>query len=65
MAVPVAERDSGQGRPALDGRDTRHLYDAAVSALLADGCEPTIEAIAERLDRSPRTVRGWKQRFGL
>jgi uncharacterized protein YjcR len=32
---------------------------------MAAGREPTIEAIAERLDRSPRTVRAWKQRFDL
>jgi hypothetical protein len=65
MAVPAADHDTGPGRPALDGRDVRHLYDSAVSALLATGREPTVEAIAEKLDRSPRTVRGWKTRFGL
>jgi hypothetical protein len=65
MAVPAAERDGGQGRPALEPRDVRLAYDDAVSTLLASGHEPTIDAIAEKLDRSPRTVRAWKQRFGL
>ena len=62
MVVPVAERDGGPGRPALEGRDIRLAYDAARSAL---GPDATIEAIAEKLDRSPRTVRAWKVRFGL
>ena len=65
QAVPVADRDAGQGRPALDAREVRLLMDRAVSGLLAAGREPTIEAIAEALDRSPRTIRGWKQRFGV
>lgn len=65
LAVPAADRDSGSGRPALDGREVRHVYDAARAELVAEGREPTIEAIAARIDRSPRTVRAWKQRFGL
>ena len=65
MAVPAADHDSGSGRPALDGREVRLAYDAAREDLLRGGHEATIEAIAEKLDRSPRTVRAWKQRFAL
>lgn len=65
MATPAADHDGGQGRPALDGRDVRQAYDEAVSALVNSGHEATIDAIAEKLDRSPRTVRAWKARFGL
>jgi len=65
MAVPAADHDGGQGRPSLDARDTRALYDSAVTAILASGHEASIDAIAEKLDRSPRTVRAWKARFGL
>lgn len=64
-AVPAADHDQDAGRPALNGREVRLAYDAARAELTAAGREPTIEAIAERLDRSPRTVRSWKQRFGL
>jgi hypothetical protein len=62
MAIPAADHDTGSGRPALDARAIRLAYDAARAAL---GPDATIEAIAERLDRSPRTVRAWKQRFAL
>jgi hypothetical protein len=64
-APPAADRDAEQGRPALEPRAIRQRYDDARAALVAAGHEPSIEAIAERLDRSPRTVRSWKQRFGL
>ena len=64
-APPSADHDPDQGRPALEPREVRARYDEARAALVAAGREPTIEAIAERLDRSPRTVRAWKQRFGL
>jgi transposase len=60
--VPAADHDAGQGRPSLDAREIRAAYDEAVAAL---GHDATIDSIAERLDRSPRTVRAWKQRFGL
>ena len=63
MAVPAADHDAGEGRPSLDPREIRARYDAARAALVAAGREATIEAIAERLDRSPRTVRTWKARF--
>jgi transposase len=62
MAIPAADHDTGSGRPALDARGIRLAYDAARSAL---GPNATIEAIAEKLDRSPRTVRAWKARFDL
>jgi len=65
VAAPAADRDPNAGRPALDGRDIRRMYDTARSELAAEGRDPTIEAIAARLGRSPRTVRAWKQRFGL
>lgn len=65
VAVPAADSDGGPGRPSLDGREVRAAYDEAVTAIVASGHEATIEAIAEKLDRSPRTVRAWKQRFGL
>ena len=63
--VPAADHDAGAGRPSLDGREIRAAYDEAVAQLTRSGYEPTVEAIAEKLDRSPRTVRSWKQRFGL
>ena len=59
----VGEHESG--RPALDERDIRRRYQEAHDALVAAGREPTVEAIAERLDRSPRTVREWRQRFAI
>jgi uncharacterized protein YjcR len=43
----------------------RARYDAARHELVNAGREPTVDAIAERLDRSPRTVRAWKSRFDL
>lgn len=65
LEVPAADQDSGPGRPALDAREIRLLYDQAKAELLASGREATVEAIAEKLDRSPRTVRTWRQRFAL
>ena len=59
----VIEHESG--RPALDERDIRRRYEEACDALVAEGRKPTVEAIAERLDRSPRTVREWRAKFGL
>lgn len=54
-----------EGRPTLDGDEVRGLYREARAAVVASGRPPTVEAIAERLDRSPRTVRDWRRRFGL
>jgi hypothetical protein len=65
QAVPVADHDAGAGRPALDAREIRLAYDEAKAQLAASGRETTVEAIAELLDRSPRTVRAWRQRFAL
>jgi hypothetical protein len=65
LAVPAADHDAGAGRPALDGHEIRLAYDAARESLTMAGHEATVEAIAEKLDRSPRTVRAWKQRFAL
>lgn len=53
------------GRRPLDGAEVRRLYEEARFAVVSAGGLPTIEAIANRLDRSPRTVRAWRQRFGL
>jgi uncharacterized protein YjcR len=63
--VPVADHDAGAGRPALDAREIRLAYDQAKADLVSSGHEATVEAIAEKLDRSPRTVRAWRQRFAL
>lgn len=62
--APVEERH-GDGRPALDASAIRQSYQAARAALASRGREATVEAIAEELDRSPRTVRDWRRRFGL
>lgn len=64
QAPPVVP-EHAEGRPALDERDVRRRYEEARDALVAEGREPTVEAIAERLDRSPRTVREWRQKFAL
>ena len=53
------------GRPSLDADVVRWRYWEAKGALLAKRRTPTVEAIAEELDRSPRTVRDWRKRFGL
>jgi len=53
------------GRPPLDAHTIRSQYGAARQALLAAGRTPTIEALAEELGRTPRTVRDWRVRFGL
>lgn len=53
------------GRPGLDGDQIRRSYGEARRAVVDAGKAPTVEAIAEQLDRSPRTVRDWRKRFGL
>ena len=60
LSAPSADQTQG-----LDAKGIRLLYDEARTALVAAGHVPTTEAIAEKLDRSPRTVRLWKARFGL
>lgn len=57
--------DEDGGRPALDAAAVRQRYADAKAAIEGRGHVATIEAIAEELDRSPRTVRDWRKRFGL
>lgn len=71
-AAPWLHRDmtppiiaSASGRPVLDEHAIRRRYAEARAALSASGVTPTVEAIAEQLDRSPRTVREWRKRYGL
>lgn len=49
----------------LDEATVRAQYAAARDAVIHAGQAPTVEAIAERLERSPRTVRDWRRRFDL
>lgn len=63
--VPTAIAHHDAGRPMLDARTIRSQYGAARQVLLAAGRSPTIEAIAEELGRTPRTIRDWRVRFGL
>jgi hypothetical protein len=53
------------GRPANDEAEIRHRYAEAKATLTDTGRVATVEAIAEQLDRSPRTVREWRKRYGL
>lgn len=62
--VPVIGHHDA-GRPPLDAHTIRSQYGAARLVLLAAGRTPTVEAIAEELGRTPRTVREWRVRFGL
>lgn len=64
LPVPILHHGS-EGRPPLGAAEVRERYLAAKTALEARGREPTVEAIAEELDRSPRTVRDWRRRFAL
>ncbi len=71
-ALPWAQRgvepptvSDEAGRPTLDEATVRAQYAAARDAVINAGHEPTVEAIAERLERSPRTVRDWRRRFDL
>ncbi len=57
--------ETAAGRPTLAESDVRARYEAAAAALRDRGVTPTVEALAEALDRSPRTVRDWRKRFGL
>lgn len=61
--VPTIEPH--EGRPALDETDIRRRYLAAVDDIERNGRPATVEAIAEALDRSPRTIREWRKKFGL
>ncbi len=64
-ATPPELPDPTAGRRPLDEAAIREQYEGARAAITAAGHDPTVEAIAERLDRSPRTVRAWKQKFAL
>jgi hypothetical protein len=59
---PVPVVVAREGRPALDEDQLRREYADAVRELGDAGQPATVEAIAERLDRSPRTVREWRKR---
>jgi hypothetical protein len=54
-----------EGRPTLDEDAVRLAYTRAVDELREDGKPVTVEAIAEKVDRSPRTVREWRKRLSL
>lgn len=54
-----------QGRPELDGDEVRRLYNDARAAVVRAGKPPTVQAIADELDRSARTIRAWRARFAL
>lgn len=53
------------GRAALDEREVRIRYREAKASIEKAGRPVTVEALAEVLDRSPRTVREWRTRWGL
>ena len=62
---PVRIIEPEPGRPALDADEVRRKYADARASLVSEGRPATVEAIAERLDRSPRTVREWRKRYSL
>ena len=56
MPAPVVEREPG--RPRTDPAEVAHRMAEARTAL---GPHATVDAIAEALDVSPRTVRRWQK----
>jgi len=54
-----AWRQRGQEPPDIDVN--RDRLARATAEITAEGRSPTIEAIAEHLDVSPRTVRRWRE----
>lgn len=58
---PVPLRTDAVGRPALDPDELRHRFAVARKDL---GEHATVDALAERLDVSPKTVRRWLARIG-
>lgn len=57
--------DVKAGRPTLDEKAIRAAWTKAQRDLRAAGKAATLDAIAEALDRSPRTVREWRVRYSL
>lgn len=53
------------GRPVLDEPAIRLRYRDAKRAIEAAGGVPTVDALAEALDRSPRTIREWRRKYAL
>ncbi len=67
-AVPYRQRgteppvvDAQDGRPPLRPAEVSRRLAAARQALAAAGRPITVEALAEQLDVSPRTVRRWRE----
>jgi hypothetical protein len=62
-ALPWVQR--GHDPEDIDPRDQqRRRLASAMRDLQADGHHVTVDALAERLDVSPRTVRRWQQMAG-
>lgn len=62
-ALPWAQRD--QRPPEVDPREReRRLLAVATAELRSEGVRVTVDALAERLDVAPRTVRRWQQVAG-
>ena len=59
--LPVPRTDSHEGRPALDPSDVARRIAAARLLIERSGHPATIEALAEVLDVSTRTVRRWQR----
>jgi len=64
-AQEVPQITADVGRPTNDEAEIRRRYAEAKAAVVDAGRIPTVEAIAEGLDRSPRTVRTWRARYSL
>lgn len=52
------------GRPELDPGDVARRLASARAGIVKRGLPPTVEALAEALDVSPRTVRRWQKVAG-
>lgn len=62
----IAHAQRGVEPPeATAGTDQRRLLDEARDAIEERGGRVTVESLADELDRSPRTIRRWKQELGL
>lgn len=60
MGAPAVSVEA-PGRPALDVADVRHRLAEAKAEIAAAGRRVTVEALADVLDVSPRTVRRWRE----